>query len=90
MRAVMGILPPRAGAIRFDDARPHRAPGPSARAAGIGYMPEDRKLVPDFTVGDNILLPLWATGTAAAPDGSAWIYALMPELRRSPTAAPAS
>ena len=27
---------------------------------GIGYMPEDRRLVPDLTVKENILIPLWA------------------------------
>jgi len=26
---------------------------------GIGYMPEDRCLVPQLTVEENILLPLW-------------------------------
>jgi branched-chain amino acid transport system ATP-binding protein len=42
-------------------------------------MPEDRKLVPDFTARDNILLPLWAVGQGgSARLGS--IYALMPEL----------
>src|SRR5438874_2156567 len=30
-------------------------------ALGIGYMPEDRGLVPQLTVEENILLPLWVT-----------------------------
>ena len=27
---------------------------------GIGYMPEDRRLVPDLSVKDNIMVPLWS------------------------------
>ena len=27
---------------------------------GIGYMPEDRRLIPNLTVKENILLPLWS------------------------------
>ena len=28
----------------------------------IGYMPEDRKLIPSMTAEENILTPAWATG----------------------------
>jgi branched-chain amino acid transport system ATP-binding protein len=80
MRAIMGILPPKAGAIRFDAHDLTAAPAHMRARLGIGYMPEDRKLVPDFTVADNILLPAWAR-RAAAPERLAWIYEVMPELR---------
>ena len=26
---------------------------------GFGYMPEDRRLMPDLTVEENMLLPAW-------------------------------
>jgi branched-chain amino acid transport system ATP-binding protein len=59
MRSIMGHLKPARGTIRFegDDlaARPRHARAP----LGIGYMPEDRCLVPQLTVEENILLPLW-------------------------------
>ena len=79
MRAIMGILPAKGGVIRFDARDLTAAPAYSRARAGIGYMPEDRKLVPDFTVRDNILLPLWAAGQGGS-DRLAPIYALMPEL----------
>ena len=44
-------------------------------------MPEDRKLVPDFTVVENIRLPAWATGKEDADARMDWILGLMPELR---------
>jgi branched-chain amino acid transport system ATP-binding protein len=79
LRAIMGILPARSGAIRFDERDLTAAPAYARARAGIGYMPEDRKLVPDFSVRDNILLPLWATGRRDEAQLGA-IYALMPEL----------
>src|SRR5687768_12432626 len=57
MRAVMGLLPARQGRVAMagDDllARPAQA----RAALGIGYMPEDRRLVPELTVDENIRVP---------------------------------
>jgi branched-chain amino acid transport system ATP-binding protein len=81
LRSIMGLLKSQAGHIGFDsqdltDTASHR------RAhLGIGYMPEDRRLVPDMTAEANILLPVWATGTANYNERLAWIYDLMPEIR---------
>ncbi|MGH7087368.1 MAG: ABC transporter ATP-binding protein [Stellaceae bacterium] len=82
MRAVMGVLPARSGAIRFEGRDITKVEAYGRARAGIGYMPEDRKLVPDFTVRDNILLPVWARGETAAPQRLQWIYEVMPELSR--------
>jgi branched-chain amino acid transport system ATP-binding protein len=79
MRAIMGILPAKSGAIRFDEHDLTALPAHFRARAGIGYMPEDRKLVPDFTARDNVLLPLWAVGRGSTARLGA-IYALMPEL----------
>jgi branched-chain amino acid transport system ATP-binding protein len=81
LRSIMGFLPPRRGSMRFKEWELSRlAPYERARR-GIGYMPEDRRLVPDFTVEDNILLPVWATSSADAAGRLAWVYDLMPELK---------
>ncbi len=80
LRAVMGALAAKAGAVTFDDhdllnSQPHR------RAhMGIGFMPEDRKLVPALTVEENILVPAWATSMEGWQDRLDWIYGLMPEV----------
>ncbi len=44
-------------------------------------MPEDRRLVPDFTVEENVMLPAWSTGMEDAEDRLKWIYELMPEVK---------
>ena len=49
-------------------------------AHGVGYMPEDRRLVPEFTVEDNIRLPSWTLAINDVEKRIEWIFALMPEL----------
>ena len=47
---------------------------------GIGYMPEDRRLVPQLTVEENILLPSWVIEGLDHEGSLNFIYDLMPEL----------
>ncbi len=80
MRAVMGHLPPRQGSIRFDGQDLRKLP-PHARAAlGIGYMPEDRGLVPELTVEENILVPVWVNPALDSKERLALVYRVLPEL----------
>ena len=80
LRAIMGHLPLGSGSIQFDGQDLSRLP-PHARAGlGIGYMPEDRGLVPELSVEQNILVPLWATGVADTAERLAFIYKVLPEL----------
>jgi branched-chain amino acid transport system ATP-binding protein len=80
MRTIMGLIHPKSGTVHFGGQditglAAHRRP-----ALGIGYMPEDRRLVPQLTVEENMLLPAWVNN---AIDGSAqlrFVYDLMPEL----------
>ena len=51
MRAVMGILKARNGSIHFDGATLDTVPTHQRARAGIGYMPEDRRLVPNLIGG---------------------------------------
>lgn len=81
MRALMGAVGAR-GQATFDGLDLITAPAHQRAALGIGYMPEDRRLVPEFTVEQNILMPTWSVST---PDRAArlqWIYGLLPEIAR--------
>ena len=49
---------------------------------GIGYMPEDRRLVPEFTVEENIRLPTWSTRADGVEERLEWIFGIMPEVAR--------
>jgi branched-chain amino acid transport system ATP-binding protein len=81
MRAVMGHLPPAAGSIRFDGKDLVPLPRHARAALGIGYMPEDRGLVPQLTVEENIALPLWVSRTLARDERLQLVYKLMPEVQ---------
>jgi len=80
MRSVMGILPPRQGSIRFDGAPLGKTPVHQRARNGIGYMPEDRRLVPSLTVEENVLIPAWSAGVADPRARLADVYKMIPEV----------
>ena len=81
MRAVMGHLPAVAGTLHWGDIDLAQQ-APHARAAlGLGYMPEDRGLVPQLTVEENILLPLWVNPQLNRTERLALAYRLLPEVQ---------
>ena len=80
MRTVMGILIPRAGSISLQGEPLLGKPAHARARLGIGYMPEDRRIVPQLTVEENLLLPCWARGEKSGPDRLARICALIPEI----------
>ena len=80
MRSIMGLNKLAAGAIELK-GNDVAALGPHQRAQlGLGYMPEDRRLVPQLTVEENILLPAWVNDKLDSAAGLAFVYDLMPEL----------
>ncbi len=81
MRSVMGHLSAARGTISFDGADLSRVPRHGRAALGIGYMPEDRGLVPDLTVEENILVPVWVSKTLKAQDRLGLVYQVLPELK---------
>ena len=81
MRTIMGLLPIREGELEFDGAALGPVPTHRRVSLGIGYMPEDRRLVPGLTVEENVLLPAWSAGVADAAARLARIYAAIPEVK---------
>ena len=66
LKAIMGLLPPRAGSVRF--AGEEIAGWQPFRIArlGLGYVPEERRIFTDLTVAENL-----EVGRRAAPAGRA-------------------
>ncbi len=81
LRAVMGLLNAGSGRIGFDGADLRAMPGFQRARLGIGYMPEDRRLIPAMTAEENVMLPAWAARVADPDPRLAWIYRLIPEVR---------
>ena len=80
MRSVMGLIPIRRGGIDYDGRDLAADPAHRRAGLGIGYMPEDRRLVPELTARENIMVPAWATRLEGAEERLAQITALMPEV----------
>ena len=80
MRTIMGLLRATAGSVEFDGQDLVPMDGHRRAHLGIGYMPEDRRLVPQLTTEENIMVPVWATHLANSQQRLRWIYGLMPEV----------
>ena len=81
MRSIMGLLPVDSGAVRIHGEDMTAVPGYRRAGLGVSYLPEDRRLIPELTVEENILMPAWANGLKDAAQRLQWIYGLMPEVR---------
>jgi branched-chain amino acid transport system ATP-binding protein len=81
LKSIMGILPVSAGSVRLNGSDLLRVPGHRRAQLGIGYMPEDRRLIGALSVEDNILLPAWASGLEGGRERLSYIYDLMPDVR---------
>ena len=79
LRAVMGAIP-ASGKAELDGTDLLALPAHRRVALGIGYMPEDRRLVPEFTVEENIRLPSWTVAMNGAEQRLEWIFTIMPEV----------
>ncbi|HVY05825.1 MAG TPA: ATP-binding cassette domain-containing protein [Burkholderiales bacterium] len=80
MRSIMGILPLRQGSIAFEGSPLGNMPVHQRARSGIGYMPEDRRLVPSLSVQENILIPAWSAGVADPQARLAEVYRMIPEV----------
>ena len=81
MRALMGVLP-ATGNAALGEVELLALAAHQRVQHGIGYMPEDRRLVPQFTVEENIRLPAWTTRADGVADRLGWIFSIMPEVER--------
>jgi len=80
VRAIMGLIPPKAGRISVGGRDLTGAPAFRIAQAGIGLVPEGRMIFPTLSVEENLI------ATAASRFGKArWdlgrIYAFFPRLR---------
>ena len=80
MRSLMGHLKPTSGRVVFDGHDLLTLPRHARAGLGIGYMPEDRGLVPELTVEENILVPLWVNRALSEAERLALVYRVLPEL----------
>ena len=76
LRSLMGLTPPREGKVTIFGTVTTGWPPFRIAASGVGYVPEGRKIFPNLTVEENLLVPLERPG----PWTIASIYQLFPRL----------
>ncbi len=78
-RSIIGLTPPKAGSIKFEGSEIIGKPPYRIAKMGIGYVPDTRRIFPDLTVRQNILI------ARREREGGTWnlesIYALFPKLK---------
>jgi branched-chain amino acid transport system ATP-binding protein len=82
LRSVMGLHRLREGQIRVDSQDVAQVPAFRRVRLGVGYVPEDRRLIGQLTVADNLLLPAWAGGRGDARQRLAYVYRTLPEVSK--------
>jgi branched-chain amino acid transport system ATP-binding protein len=83
LKSIMGIVTPRSGSITFEGRKISGSKSFQVARAGVGYVPEDRRVLPTLTVRQNLLI-----GMKAGKDGKKegeWtvdkVYHFFPRLK---------
>lgn len=84
LRAIMGLSKAQAGTVRLGQSLLGTLPAHQRARKGMGYAPEDRRMISTLTVQENILLSAHACkmGEADRGQGLERVYALLPELTK--------
>jgi branched-chain amino acid transport system ATP-binding protein len=81
LKSIMGLVASTAGVVRFKGAALGGLPPHRIARLGLGYVPEERRIFPTITVGENLLMGL----RSRRANGSPWtldrVYGFFPRLR---------
>lgn len=59
LQSIMGLVPVESGSIYYNGLEITAFPPYKIARLGIGYVPEDRRLIGELRVKENILIPCW-------------------------------
>jgi branched-chain amino acid transport system ATP-binding protein len=87
LKAIMGLMPRRAGRVMFEGHDISTTEPYQAARLGLGYVPEDRRIFTDLTVLENLRIAVqparcFADGQPAPQWSLAQVFALFPNLAR--------
>jgi len=80
VRSIVGLVPPRAGRIRFEGREIHRWPSYRVAQAGVALVPEGRQVFPNLTVRENLVATAANRRGAPHPWTLERVYELFPHL----------
>lgn len=82
MRSVMGLLPVKSGSMTFLGQDLVVMPAHTRTKLGIGFAPEDRRLIPDLTVEENLRVPGWALKCDDMEERLERVWRIIPETKK--------
>jgi branched-chain amino acid transport system ATP-binding protein len=68
LKSIMGLLPARGGSITFDGRELTKLPTHQVARAGIAYVPEERRILPNLSVAENLRLGILGAARQAQAD----------------------
>jgi branched-chain amino acid transport system ATP-binding protein len=80
VRSIVGLVPPRAGTIRFEGRPIHRLPSYRVAQAGIALSPEGRQIFPNLTARENLVATAANRRRVADPWTIERVFELFPQL----------
>jgi len=84
LKSIMGLVPARCGTISFDGRALTKLPTHEVARAGIAYVPEERRILPNLSVAENLRLGILGAGRGAHADNGAAVEEVLtyfPRLR---------
>lgn len=81
LRSIIGLTPPRTGEVTFRGERISGLRPFQVCRRGVGFVPEDRRIFPDLTVGENLEVAARRAGEVASPWSVERLFDLFPRLR---------
>ena len=82
LNTVSGLLTPASGSITFEDQRLDQVPAHKVIEHGTAQVPEGRRLFPEMTVRENLIMgSLTPKAKARRKETIEWVFGLFPRLR---------
>ena len=81
IKSIMKILDIDYGNVEFNKIKISNFNTHAMTSFGIGYMPEDRRLIPNLSVKENILLPIWSKRKKSENNDLETILNFIPEIK---------
>jgi len=89
LKSIMGVVKPKSGTVLFKGKDVSHLPSYRTAKAGIGYVPEDRRIFPTLSVVDNLMLGVKGGKIKSPNDPNTWtlerIFQHFPMLEKRAT-----
>jgi branched-chain amino acid transport system ATP-binding protein len=82
LKTISGLLSPANGSIMFEDQQLNLIPANKIIEHGVAHVPEGRRLFPEMTVRENLIMgSLAPQAKAKRNETMEWVFGLFPRLR---------